>query len=192
LTGLHVPISKSLNGAMAKKGKKAKAAAAATASQTAFTTASDLDFQLSHNTDPSDEFSSQLNRILEEKSTSFSLPSSPVIKVTHSIQPSPALSASVTQAIDEDFKPISLPPLNISEILEPGPPPDIDWSLFDTQPLRGKKRAKPKQAIARLRSPLREDTSHEELVSTCRYDHNLANLSRPRPSHRPYRKNCLK
>lgn len=157
---------------MAKKGKKAKAAATAaaaaassqTTTTTVSTTASDTDLRLSKNRDLFDQAAPKFDHILDENSTSFSLPNSPVIKVTGSIQPSPTLSASVTQTADEDFRPISLPPLNISEVLKPGVVPDIDWSLFDTQPVRGKKGAKQKKS--RLRSPVREEFIDEEPVST--------------------------
>jgi hypothetical protein len=157
---------------MAKKGKKAKAGVAtatAAASQTAFTTASDLDIQLSHNTLHFDQPNPKLDHIFEEKSTSFSLPSSPVIKVTRSLQPSPALSASVTQTVDEEFKPVSLPPLNISEVLEPGVFPDIDWSRFNTQPTVGKKRATLKQnKKEQSQSSEREESANLRSVSHSR------------------------
>jgi hypothetical protein len=164
---------------MAKKGKKAKAAAAAAAaaaSHAPSTTASDLDLQLAANKEPSEQPAHKLDHILEERSTSFSLPNSPVIKVTPSIQPSPALSASVTQPVDENFKPVSLPPLNLDEVLQPGVLPDIDWSLFDTQPSRGKKRTKTK-VLGRSEdlstSPEREKEEIAEPVSASKIFHNV-------------------
>lgn len=146
LTDLHISVTKSFQGAMAKKkGKKAASTAASAAPSAVSTTASDLDLQLSNSKNFARQATLRLNRIPEDNSTSVSLPSSPVIKVTPSIQPSPALSASVAQTVDEDYKPVALPPLNISQALDPGVFPDIDWSLFSTQPSRGKRLPDPEK-----------------------------------------------
>jgi hypothetical protein len=157
---------------MAKKGKKAKAAAAAAAAaaQSQATNESlvpsDTDIRTTKNRNLFEQQVPYIDHAFDENSTSFSLPNSPVIKVTRSIQPSPTLSATVSQAVDDDFRPVSLPPLSIGEILDPGVVPDIDWSLFDTQPVRGKR--KPKQRESRPRSPVREDGAVEEPVSVLR------------------------
>ncbi|KIW07482.1 LOW QUALITY PROTEIN: uncharacterized protein PV09_01449 [Verruconis gallopava] len=153
---------------MAKKGKKAKAAAAAAAAATQqvapiTTTAADIDQQLRRNRELFDKTHPEAVHGLEKSgSSSFSLPSSPVIKASPSTQPSPALSASATQAADENFKPLSLPPLNISEVLVPGIVPDIDWSVFDAQPNRGKRRAKVKVVAPRLENSSLEPSSSVE------------------------------
>lgn len=163
---------------MTKKGKKAKAAAAKAAAaafvpevepQAETTTnsieASDVDdlARLTKNRDLFEQAVPRFNHVFDDNSTSYSLPNSPVIKVTRSIQPSPALSATVSQAVDEDFRPIALPPLSIGEVLQPGTITDIDWSLLETNPVRGK-RSKPRGD--RIRSPVRGEVIVKEPAST--------------------------
>jgi hypothetical protein len=150
---------------MAKKGKKAKAAAAAASSnqdtdpvEITSLTPSDTELRLLKNRDLFDQVVAGYS--VSQNSSSFSLPSSPVIKAIRSPQPSPALSATVTDVVDEDFQRTSLAPLSIGEILDPGAVPEIDWSLFDTQPVFGRKRNKLRQS--RLRSPVREEVIEEE------------------------------
>ena len=155
---------------MAKKGKKAKAAAAKAAAlaeepQTETTTtsveASDAE-DLARLTKNKRLFEAVPRHTFEDTSTPFSVPSSPVIKLTDSIQPSPALSA-VRSPTDEPFIPTALPPLNIGEVLDASPLPDIDWSLIESNPYKHKKKAKAK--ASRLRSPVRQDSADPVPVS---------------------------
>ena len=158
---------------MAKKGKKAKAKAAAAAAAAATssvpdepivesTSLSELDLRLSKNLDLFEHAVPNLNHPTDETSTSYSLPSSPVVKATRSTQPSPALSATVSHGIDGDYRPVALPPLSIGERLDPGAVPDIDWSLFDPQPPRGKRQNKAR--ASQLKSPVGQEIIEEEQV----------------------------